>query len=348
MFVVPNLLYEFTGKDAWISVLVSSLISICLILFYYSICSKFPGKNIIEISEIVFGKLFGKFTIILFFIYFTVLTTYLVRRLSDFLLTIVMPETPLEVLILLFILVVLIGGKYGIVTLARSADVFFNLLTVLFIIVSILLIPHYEVSNILPQFESSVIDIVKGTFTISTFSFLDLIVIFMIFSYVDNTKKAKKSLIIGLVITNLAVLKLIIASIMILGVENAMRQAYTTFTLVKVIGQGQQIIRFEILLSILWLSAIFFKAVFCFYSMGRCVESIFKLKNYQVILTPLAVVVYSLSILLGKNIVEIQKWKNSVLPLFSFTFAVIIPIIIYIVYLIRKQKNDDIITTSKV
>ncbi|MDF2946346.1 MAG: hypothetical protein K0S51_1025 [Bacillales bacterium] len=342
MFIVPNELFEYAKNDTWICIIIAGFSAVLQILFYHSLTRKFEGKNVVEICEILLGKHIGRLIIFIFFTYFILSSAIVVRRVADFILLIIMPETPIETIILLFILVVLIGGKYGVVTLANSSDIFFNLLTFLFIIVSLLLIPKYEVNRILPAFESNINDIFKGTLSISFFSFLDLIALFMIYPYVKDIKKARKSLLIGASVAYLATLKLILACIMILGVETSERQSFATFALVKMTGQEQQIIRFEVLIAIIWLVSIFFKSVIYFYSAGRCLESIFRIKDYKKMLTPLAVVVYSLSLIISKNTLELDKWLIESGPIFSFSVTILIPLVMYLSYKLQFKKFNNI------
>ena len=53
------------GQDIWIAILLASVLTVPLFLMYARILDNFPNKNLFEISEILFGKVFGKIVTVL-------------------------------------------------------------------------------------------------------------------------------------------------------------------------------------------------------------------------------------------------------------------------------------------
>jgi Spore germination protein. len=60
MILTINFVYSITKYDTWIAVLVGYVIAIIFTLLYLAIGLKFPGKNLVEINDIVFRPYFGK------------------------------------------------------------------------------------------------------------------------------------------------------------------------------------------------------------------------------------------------------------------------------------------------
>jgi type III secretory pathway component EscS len=71
-FMIPNLLFgkaigitagvmvRKLGADTWISMTIGFMIGIIIMLLMVYLCSKFPGKTIIEFSEELLGKWVGR------------------------------------------------------------------------------------------------------------------------------------------------------------------------------------------------------------------------------------------------------------------------------------------------
>ena len=60
MILTINFVYSISKFDTWIAVLTAYVIAIFFTLLYLKIGLKFPGKNLVEINDIVFGPYFGK------------------------------------------------------------------------------------------------------------------------------------------------------------------------------------------------------------------------------------------------------------------------------------------------
>lgn len=60
MILTINFSYYITEHQTWIAVIIAFIIAVIFILLYLKIALKFPGKNIIQINDIVFGAYLGK------------------------------------------------------------------------------------------------------------------------------------------------------------------------------------------------------------------------------------------------------------------------------------------------
>ena len=65
MFILGSALVLDTSgeakQDVWIAVLVAMLMAVPTFFIYARLLSIFPGKNLFEILDAVFGKVMGKF-----------------------------------------------------------------------------------------------------------------------------------------------------------------------------------------------------------------------------------------------------------------------------------------------
>ena len=68
------------GQDIWIAILLASVLTVPLFLMYARILDNFPNKNLFEISEILFGKVFGKIVTVLLVWYSLYLAALVLRN----------------------------------------------------------------------------------------------------------------------------------------------------------------------------------------------------------------------------------------------------------------------------
>ena len=60
MILTINFVYSISKHDTWIAVLAGFFIAILFTLLYLAIGLSFPGKNLVQINDIVFGQYLGK------------------------------------------------------------------------------------------------------------------------------------------------------------------------------------------------------------------------------------------------------------------------------------------------
>lgn len=92
------------GQDIWIAILLASVLTVPLFLMYARILDNFPNKNLFEISEILFGKVFGKIVTVLLVWYSLYLAALVLRNYSEFTQVGTMLETPQVPILILFVI----------------------------------------------------------------------------------------------------------------------------------------------------------------------------------------------------------------------------------------------------
>ncbi len=173
--VVAPSITSIAKQDAWISALILPSIGVFLIFLNSFLMSLYPGKTYIQIIQIVFGKWIG------FLLSIGLLSVALISipqvtwYVGSFFTTAIMPETPAYVINLLFIISVAIGLLYGLETVARSSEILVYIMSALFLLSMILVLPNAKFDNLLPILEKGIVPILKGAYKLSSYSTLPFI-----------------------------------------------------------------------------------------------------------------------------------------------------------------------------
>jgi spore germination protein KB len=151
-----------TKQDSWLAVIVAAVVSSPALLIYLSLMRRFPGKNLMEILELIYGTFLGKAVSLLYILGFFEISFANLRFMGDLLLTYIMPESPLVVIAIIF--TVLAGWiiRRGLEVLARFATVAVAIVTVMIVVTFILLIPQMNVTNFLPVLDIPPKDFIQG------------------------------------------------------------------------------------------------------------------------------------------------------------------------------------------
>lgn len=153
--------------------------------------------------------------------------------LGSFLTTQMMPETPIQAVNILFALIVLMGVRLGLETLARSAELLFPLFILLYTAFVVLVVSNIKLENIQPVLEKGVGPIWSAALSFISISFLSHIVLLMIFPSVDQPDQARRAFLTGGLIGGLILLVVITLAVLVLGHDLTARSMYPSYSLAQ-------------------------------------------------------------------------------------------------------------------
>lgn len=76
--------FSLSGKDTWFAYLLGSAFAFIFLLINLAVMRYFPGKNLIQINEQLYGKKVGKIISILYLSYFFILSSLNLRDMNNF------------------------------------------------------------------------------------------------------------------------------------------------------------------------------------------------------------------------------------------------------------------------
>ncbi|MGM0876083.1 MAG: GerAB/ArcD/ProY family transporter [Bacillota bacterium] len=339
VLVAPSLLATLAKQDAWIASALTILISLFFIFIYNQLASLYPSMTYVEYNEKLFGKWIGKITAILYLFYVYQLCSTALREIGDFLTTQVMVETPIQMIMIMFLFVSLIGVRLGIEVICRSAVIFFPWIIVLFLILFLFLIPEIKFENIQPIFGEGLKPIIKGIYSNLGLPFLELIIFLMITPFVTEKAKMKKAFYKGTIIGGIIISILITFSMLVLGPDFTARHAYPSYILGKKISIADFLERIEVIVAIIWFFTMFFKLSICYYGLSLGLAQVFGLNNYKILLYPLAFLIITFSLFAHPDIVHLQNFIAKTWTPYSLTICFLLPLILLIIGKIRKKQS---------
>ena len=90
-------------QDTWLTVIFGFIVALPIIWIFAALGEKFPGKNLIEINDAVFGKIPGKIISVLYIFFFFSLTFLNSGVMTDFVSSSLLPDTPDIAVLIMFI-----------------------------------------------------------------------------------------------------------------------------------------------------------------------------------------------------------------------------------------------------
>jgi spore germination protein KB len=328
---------ELAKQDAWIAALIAPIFGIIILWLNCFLVDLYPGKNFIEIIQLVFGRWIG-FIIILSFIFFCLTTaSAVVWYIGNFITINIMPETPSYAINSLFIVVIIIALLYGLETLARSAEVFLFVISGMIILSSTLILPNVKINNLLPILENGITPIFKGVLSLSSFTTLPFITMFSTYmSNINKTHKSKTSLILGYLWGMFLIFLSILLCILVLGNTITSKSLFPTYILAKEINFAGFFDRLEGIIASVWIITVFYRAVVYYFAAFIGISGLLGLTDYRKIVIPISLITLIYTNIVYPNVIESIQFDSTTWVPFSITFGFILPASLLIITAINK------------
>lgn len=337
ILILPSLTAAEAKQDAWIASIFSLLVGLPVVVLLYFTSKLFPNLTLVEYSEKLFGKWLGILVSMFFLSYPFFSAAAHLREIGDFMTTQIMPETPIEAIHIFFILVVLFAVRLGLEPIARTAEVFFPWLMILFLFLVIFIFPQSKIQHLQPILEEGIKPVLRGSLTFIAFPFMELVVFLMFIPFVNEPKKVLPSLLWGATIGGLVLIVITTLSILVLGSDLTARTFYPSYELAKKINVGDFLERIESLLTGIWLITIFFKITIYFYSVVLGLAQVFRLTDLRPLILPLGFILIPTSLIISPNIVYFSQVVGKIWPFYDFTYSVILPLLLLATAFFRKR-----------
>ncbi len=338
----------FTGvlrQASWIGVLVGYIISIPLILMYYTILSHHPGKNLVQINELIFGRVAGKIISSLFVLYFFSLVVLNTNDVPGFIQTYLMPETPATVLAAIFMLVCVFAVRKGIENVLKYGPLFSIFQLVAVSLFTVLLFKNLNFENFLPLFDIPANRFIQGTNTVVSIPLGELFVFTMIIPNIAIDSKIKKSYLTGMTFGAVVMLLIVASDIAVLG--GSMEYFFLPrFEAIRLIDVADVISRMDTLYALVLYSLRFFKVGILLYACALGFSQICGATEYKPFVWTIGILAVMYTVFVFPSSVEALDWGKTTAPIYSGLFVIVLPFIIFISSSIQRAARKKRLNTS--
>lgn len=323
LLVVPGYTAMVAARDGWLSGLISVSAGMCVLLLYAALQRRHPGRTLVEKCQLLLGRWAGSAAAGIFvFGVLLLLASSLVRVLTDFMATQILPNTPVQVIALLFLIIVVRAARGGIETIARTAEIALPWVLLLLSLLIIFVIPESKLENVEPPLYNGMKPVIAGALTFFSYGFIETSAFLMVFPFVRGGEQGiRKPLLLGGAAGGLLLVAVIFFCLTVFGPGITANSTYPSYMLAKKIELGEFLQRIEAIMAIAWLFTIFFKLTVCFYGVCLGAAQLFKLSDYKLFTFPLALLLLVMSDLLAPNIVVMND-SAVYYPWFDITVVV--------------------------
>ncbi len=336
ILTLPRELSRTLQNDGWIAIILGLLLALPSLISINKIFELYPDKDIFEIGREVFGKwIFGIF-LIMSLIYSLALMGFLSRNLGDITKAFLLENTPIEVIILTFIIATSYIARTDIHIIGRMAYHIYPIIIGFIVILTIISIPSIDITNMLPVFQSDFKNMPSGIIA-SLFSYVGFEVLFFILPFAEEKDKTLRASLQGIGIVVLVYVILFALCLSHYGVDQLQRQTYPVLSLIKEIDfPGYFIENLDEFVMVIWVVIVFGTLGPFYYGNARIMSYLFKTKDQKLFIYPLIPVIYIIS-LTPQNIIQLNQILGKFIDYMGIIMVMLLPIFLYSVGYIKVR-----------
>ncbi len=332
--MIPKIAAQTAGHDGYLLPLLAFVLGCIYSYLIVKVLERFPDKGLDTIAPEVLTRWVGWCVIALYVIKLTIGAGLEMRVFTEMVSQVLLPNTPIAVIIILMLFAVYYLIKSGIEATGRMAEllVYFVFIPLAFVLLLILIKPDY--GQLLPLFQANVEGVLSGSYAISL-TFMPLELILVIGAMVNQPNKVRRACITSIAIVSVIEVIIIALTYAGVGMVATSEQLWPVLLLMQSIQlPGSFLENQEILMMMCWILSTYLYLCGSLYVASLTLSRVFKFKRQNTTVLPLMPIVLIIAMIpgsLGESYTYLTNYMQYTGPL----FLVVVPFIILIVAKIR-------------
>lgn len=323
----PQLVSEESMEAAWMEPIISGVIALMAFLIADTLFRKFfPRMDILEVVKTTFGKVVGVAFAVIVAAYFIWLTAFFMRQFAETVVTTVLPNTPIIVILFVFVLTVSYVATCGLEAIVRVGQLFFPVLALAIITMVVLTLNWWHPVLLFPILGSGVPTVLKSGLEDSTV-FMNVFLLYIIYPHAQDYRDLRR---VGVWSTIWAVLLLtgfILAYHMVFAPEEATKLSSPMYSMARLIHLGRFIQRVESVYVFIWVAAAVVKLSITLWAAAYVLSSAFTWPSYRPIIPAIGLLAFAGSFL-GTDIVQVVRVEGDIQMTWMWIPVFVLPIVL--------------------
>lgn len=326
------------GQDFLIAVFFAGMLFLPLIYIYSRICSLFPGKNLYDIIQALFGKHLSLMLILLMSCYALIVSALVLRNFVEFTVVIALQNTPRIPIMIALAVVAAYLAQSGPRVLGRWSLIIFVLIISNVFFTILLALDTINMTNLQPMLTYSPRDITTNGFLFGSISFGETVLAMTIFGNLKQGESPYKAYFTGFIGGMLILGFILIRNLLILGPEMIQIVKFASYMAARIIHFGSFFERIESLISFNLILLGLTKIALCLTAASLGIAKLLKIENFTRLSLPVCFLVLALCSLIFKNMFEMFDFAK-IYGFLAIPFQFLIPLVIWLMAEIKVRKK---------
>lgn len=329
---------KLLGTTSWYMTIISCITTIIFFLFICKLIERFPGKDIFEIYEIVFGKFLGKLIGLMFSLFLLFYCSSGIREFLEMIKSYNLPDTPPSIIIGALMLVIALICYKGIENLARFSYIIFYPFIIGIFFILILALPYYKPDYLKPYFGYGLWKTVYTGFFRSS-AYQEVTLLYIIMKSIHGLKDFKKAGLTTIILSGIITCVSILCYIMAFGYIAGAESVSGIFQLSRIIYYNRYFQEIESIFLFIWVLAAVQNSSLAMYLSITAYCKTFNIGDHRNLILPFSFLTFTAS-LIPNNFPQVIDVNMMIIRQYSFPLPFILPIIALIISVILKKGGE--------
>lgn len=327
---------SIAGNNMWLAYLAGFTAALLLVWIVLKLYGNYPGKNLIEINECIYGPLLGKIVSLLYVWYFFHLASIMLHNYAAYISTVMLNLTPQEVIILCTLALTAYMVRSGAQVIGRCAVALFPLILLTFLFILTTISNEIRLEVLLPIMDIPPRDFIRASFQTLIYPFGEIIIFLMLFRFLNDQKKLGSTILWGM---SLGMANIVALTLLATTVLRALGGLFTypVHAMITRIDIADIITRVDILGGSAGLLLGIMKITVLYYAATLGAAQLLKLRSYTPLVLPMGLLLLDFSILQYPDAASSFNFHALTYPYYAMLFEIFLPVLTLLLALIRKK-----------
>ncbi|MBE3589317.1 MAG: endospore germination permease [Firmicutes bacterium] len=309
---LPDFVVASARQDAWIAGLLATLVGAGLAWFYCTLALRFPGRNLIEILRLTFGRWLGDMLGWLFFAWWTVSLALIIREFVEFQLSAALRFTPIVVIDASFLVVAWYAVRAGLEVIARLETLIFPFSAVATLGIVIFISQQLDLRYVLPILENGVRPVIHGALYHLAWMGEAIIAMVLWMPYSSHPVRARRWIVGGTIVAGLATTVLTALPVALFGPQFTKQLLLPVYSVVQAINVSDFITNADPVFVVFWTLENFVRVAQGYLSATLMLAGLLGLRSYRPVASAMGAFLCAFSIWAWSNVSELLTFLGNV------------------------------------
>jgi spore germination protein KB len=336
---IPSVVMTYSRQDAWIAIIASTLVGVCLALLIGTLARCNPGISLQAWIGEQFGRTAGTLAGLLLAFYYITISSVILKEFSGILLNQILPNTPPYIVMGIIVFVAGYAIVSGIEVIAR-VNVIVSVVSLIPYLISLALFADLiHFGHLFPMLQHKPATIAYSGLLPSGW-FSEIAILLILSPYLQKRESARKVAVWGVVLSGLHLGVTVILAILVFGPDLPQLYQYPSFSMIEVIRIGTVLERIDILFEGFWICTIYLKMALFLFGAYECLLHALRLKPSRPVLGVLLLWIMLTSLFAYRDQMEFGRLNQLGTPYELLAFNVLLPLLMGLGLLIRKKRKS--------
>lgn len=332
------------GGDFWMATLLATVQGAIVMFVTVWVVGRLPNRSLAEQADALFGKWMGKLVHLLLFFFFAgafgAITITFVYHLMDYFL----PDVPILIFVLAIMVVTVYAIFHGLEVTARMAVVGVFSILVLNILLLMGSLRDFDVTQLLPVFESGVVHTLWVSRHHDADWALPIAMAGMILPYVNKPKEWRSSALAGVFFGGVTVMLWPILESGVLSPQETGHYIVACMQMARSAEIGNFLHRYEMIMVAFFGISILVQLMMCLFCASLAAAKVVGAKDYRPTIVPVAAILGAGGYYLVLDHNRAMAWLSDVWPWLAVPVGYGLPLLLALVSVLRRGKLKRLAT----